>query len=245
MVVRPSMRLVPPLPSPRPGSLAPTRERLALPEPGTAVQIVAAPGGGGLTFAAACTRHLAREGRASLVVDARGSTWPHAWVPPAERGGPIWVVVPPRPDASWVAVDIALRSAAFALVVALDPPKADLGRVAPRVRQLVARTEGRLLVIAPEPVVRLGALHQLAPLPPAWLESPLGDLPDFAPSRSALLSLSLDPPRDESLLSRFETDRLRARARAPDRRPSRHARRHHEAPRRAPRSRERGEDPVV
>ena len=168
-------------------------------------------GGGGLSVASTWVRHAAMRGCAALVVDARGSTLPHAWVPP-EGAGAIWVARP-ESNQAWLALDLAVRAGGFELVVALDAPRA---RDAARVRRLVRERETRLVLIGDVRPMRTPRSVQVCVDRVRWVSAPHGDAPHDR-------TLRVMNEEGGASLVEVHTDRLRPRPRAPDRSTSRHA----------------------
>ena len=168
-------------------------------------------GGGGLSIASGWARHAAAEGGFALVVDARATTLPHAWVPASTRGA-IWVARPRR-EHVWLALDLAIRAGGFELVVALDAPPA---RDAARVRRLVRERETRLLLVGEVAPLSVSTRVRVSLGGVRWIQAPHGDAPE---------SRTLSVERGDSVaeVRPVHTDRLRPRPRAPDRRTSRHA----------------------
>lgn len=176
-------------------------------------------GGGGLSLASAWARHAATCEHDVLVVDARGSTLPHAWVRPEGRGA-IWVTTPGI-DRAWLALDLAIRAGGFELVVALDAPRT---RDAARVRRLVRERETRLVLVGDVAPMRTSLSASVCVDRVRWVSAPHGD----APASRTLRVLSEHEREEEGGTSLVEvhtghTDRLRPRPRAPDRSTSRHA----------------------
>lgn len=181
--------------------------------PGQSARIDGPPGAGGVSISSAWARSAASVGEPVLVVDAGGRALPHAWVEPDDGSAPIWVVRPARPAEAWPAVDIALRSGAFGLVVLLDPPTAPRG-AGPRLLRLARGRAVRLLLRGDAPF-RADALIRVAASPVRWRVAPIGDAP--APRE---LEITCGDRTTKVRCRDVDSDRLRAPARAADRRPS-------------------------
>ena len=186
--------------------------------PGETAVLEGPPGSGRLALAGSWARSAAERGEAALVVDAGSVTLPHVWTEPPGAPAPIWVVRPRRPAEAWPALDIALRSGAFGLLVLLEPDPPRPG-VAARLLRLCREHGCRVILTGPAPF-RPTAHLTLRAVEVRWRSAPVGDAPEL---RS--LRVSLDSPgtvaceRTEVQRDDSATDRLRARPRAPDRRP--------------------------
>ncbi len=186
---------------------------------GELLWVHARPGGGGLSLASTWARRVAATGGCVLVVDARDTTLPHAWVPSSTHGA-IWVVRPQREQA-WFALDLALRAGGFELVVALDAPHA---RDAARVRQLVRERETRLVLVGDVAPLTTSLTAGISVEGIEWIGAPHGDAPQ---SRTLRVSAESQPEgvtvvEVGIIVVDVHTDRLRSRPRAPDRSTSRH-----------------------
>ena len=170
-------------------------------------------GGGGLSVASRWARHAATHDCNVLVVDARGSTLPHAWVRPKDHGA-IWVVRP-QIDRAWLALDLAIRAGGFELVVALDAPRT---RDAARVRRLVRERETRLVLVGDVAPMRTALSARICVDAVHWVSAPHGDAP-----QSRVLRVLTEEGGTSLVEVHGHTDRLRPRPRAPDRSTSRYA----------------------
>jgi hypothetical protein len=190
--------------------------------PGRTVLVEGAPGAGSLALASSWAREVCRRGEAVVVLDAAGSALPHAWVEPPDASGPIWALHAGEREV-WPALDIALRSGAFGLVVLLEPPGAP-GGIGARVLRL-ARANGTRLVVTQWPgrAPPWTPSHriELASGVVRWVHGPCGAAPlerhvevSCGDGRRQPVPVGPERRADDA-----RTDRLRPAPRAADRRP--------------------------
>jgi len=185
--------------------------------PGEALRFEGHAGAGALSLGSSWAREASRRGEPVLVVDARATTLPHAWVEPPDAQAPIWVVSPAAPEEAWPALDVGLRSGAFGLALLIDPPAAPRG-AGPRLEKLLREHHGRLLLLGGPSLPRARTL-ELWSVDSSWDESPLGDAPArrHLEAREAMGPIAVIPREDT------RTDRLRPAARVADRRAAQHS----------------------
>jgi hypothetical protein len=219
---------VPPSPGPALACGWPAIDGRYLLRAGDTVTVHAPPGAGGLSLASAWARAAVVEKEPVLVVDAQDASLPHPWVTPAGAKAPLWVVAPPRPAGAWPALDIALRSGAFGLLVLLDPPPPPPG-AGPRITHLVRTRQARLVICGGlrGPGWSSGIHLHLRPTRIHWTTAPTGAAPAARTLEVHVPTGMHDGARegawDEQRMMRDDdvcTDRLRPAPRAPDRRPS-------------------------
>lgn len=187
--------------------------------PGQSVLVVGSPGAGSLALASSWARATTRREEPVIVLDAAGSSMPHAWIEPEDARAPIWAVRV-RGHEVWAALDIALRSGAFGLMVLLDPPDPPSG-VGVRAARL-AKDRGTRVIVTQWPGVRSApwtTTHRigLASGLVRWVDGPLGAVPR---TRQVEVKVGERGRRDtEEIDASIIPDRLRPTPRAPDRRP--------------------------
>ena len=187
--------------------------------PGETALIDAVAGAGALALASSWARQASRLGEPVAVLDVGGCSLPHPWIEPPGARAPIWVVTLTERRQCWPAIDMALRSGAFGMVLLLDAAAPPRG-IGARLLSLVRQRETRLVVSGALPFsptvrirMRLERIH--------WDESPVGKLP-----ARRQLSVSCSPGRgavsgfSEVMRADHLTDRLHPRARIADRRPA-------------------------
>jgi hypothetical protein len=183
---------------------------------GALAALHADPGAGALALASSWAQAASRAGEPVAAIDALGSTLPHPWVEPRGARAPIWVIAPPSPREAWAALDLALRSGAFGLVIALDLPAPPPPGAGARLRRL-ARDHATRVIVAGAPPFTPDLRIQLRADRVEWLEGPTGAAPDARwlalRCTADATSISCEVRRDDAL-----TDRLHPAPRAPDRR---------------------------
>lgn len=204
--------------------------------PGETALVSGGPGAGSLALASGWAREHVLRREPVLVLDPLATSLAHAWIEPEGAEAPIWRLGVGAAFGTerelWPALDIALRSGAFGLLVLLEPPPAPRA-LAARVARLAREQRARLVVT--DSTLDPGDLETraggAAPWPPTyrvqlsaglvrWVEGPLG----AAPERRALRGRveARDGRTDgfeREVDAGAQTDRVCAPAPAPDRRP--------------------------
>ncbi len=139
-------------------------------EPGLALAVQAPVGGGALSWV---SDWVAEKQFSTLVIDCSGVPTPHPWC----RSN-VHVVVPSTAREGWWALDLALKSGAFELVVSLDLPRdPHLTRYASRIRRALAKSTSRLLLVGAELPFSVPRRASIQVQGIEWHEGPLGDAP--------------------------------------------------------------------
>lgn len=138
-------------------------------DPGHALAI---EGSGGLSLVIDTIHRRAVEG--VLVVDVEATSSPEGWAHPE-----IYVVVPSTIREAWLALDLALRSGAFGLVVSLDLPRDPRfsPRYGSRIRSALRTSASRLVMVGERAAFSVPRRVRVASRSIDWTRGPLGDAP--------------------------------------------------------------------